>query len=442
MQIEWVRFDRERFNPRALAAVRQGAREGTLLDVATEQIFIGLFLRGLSQNLVVDENNLRLEFKATSRFAEYTIKEPERIRAIEQSNSTALVDNQYVVKIYRRLESGINPEIEIGSYLTETARFANTPALLGSVELIEGDGRSALGVLHAYVENQGDGWAVTTGYLDRYIDEQRLVSAGEAPRETQQQAPYLHFMAQIGRRLAELHVALAIAKPGDLAPEPIGSAHIKHWASDLKARAEHVFELLADSRDGLREADRQLVDQLAAVRATLPDHLNALLPSGIGGLNIRHHGDFRLGQTLIVKDDIFIIDFDGDPRLPLADKRRKLPAARDVAGLIRSIDLSVNAALNRALSGGTDEQERLTAALGEWRERAAATFLSAYRETMTDRRLWPDNPHSSEGLLRFFLLDQAFDEVEYELSHRPEGLHVPLTGLLRILSNAESEAHA
>jgi maltose alpha-D-glucosyltransferase/alpha-amylase len=441
MQIEWVRFDRERFNPRALAAVRQGAREGTLLDVATEQIFIGLFLRGLSQNLVVDENNLRLEFKATSRFADYTIKEPERIRAIEQSNSTALVDNQYVAKIYRRLESGINPEIEIGSYLTEIARFANTPALLGSVELIEGDGRSALGVLHAYVENQGDGWAVTNGYLDRYIDEQRLAPMGEAPRETQEQAPYLHFITQIGRRLAELHVALAAAKPADLAPEPIGSAHSKRWASDLKARAERVFERLADSRDGLREGDRPLIDQLAAVRTTLSDHLNALLPSDIGGLNIRHHGDFRLGQTLIVKDDIFIIDFDGDPHLARADKRRKAPAARDVAGLIRSIDLSVNAALNRALSGGTEEQGRLTAALGEWRERATATFLSAYREAMTDRLLWPQDRQAADGLLRFFLLDQAFDEVEYELSHRPEGLHAPLTGLLRILSN-ESEAHA
>jgi maltose alpha-D-glucosyltransferase/alpha-amylase len=143
-----------------------------------------------------------------------------------------------------------------------------------------------------------------------------------------------------------------------------------------------------------------------------------------------------------VKDDIFIIDFDGDPHLALAEKRRKLPAARDVAGLIRSIDLSVNAALNRALSGGADEQGRLTTALGEWRDRAAATFLTAYREAMTDRRLWPQDARAAEGLLRFFLLDQAFDEVEHELSHRPEGLHAPLTGLLRILSSAGSEAHA
>ena len=442
MQIEWVRFDRERFNPKALAAVRQGAREGTLLDVATDQIFIGLFLRNLSQNLVVEENNLRLEFKPTSLFADYTVKEPARIRTVEQSNSTALVDNQYVAKIHRQLESGINPEIEIGCYLTEVARFANAPALLGSVELVEGDTRSAIGVLHAYVENQGDGWAVTTGYLDRYIDEQRLGPVDGMPRVTQEQAPYLHFVTQMGRRLAELHVALAAARPADLAPEPIGAAHVKRWTSDLKARAERVFERLADRRDGLKEGDRPLIDQLAAVRATLPDHLNALLPSDIVGLNIRHHGDFRLGQTLIVKDDIFIIDFDGDPRLPLADKRRKLPAARDVAGLVRSIDLSVNAALNRALSGGSDEQGRLTAALDEWRERATVAFLTAYREAMTDPRLWPKQAHSAESMLRFFLLDQAFDEVEYELSHRPEGLNAPLTGLLRILSSAESEAHA
>jgi maltose alpha-D-glucosyltransferase/alpha-amylase len=442
MQIEWVRFDRERFNPKALAAVRQGAREGTLLDVATDQIFIGLFLRNLSQNLVVEENNLRLEFKPTSLFSEYTIKEPERIRAIEQSNSTALVDSQYVAKIHRQLESGVNPEIELGRYLTEVARFAHAPALLGSVELVEGDSRSALGVLHAYIENQGDGWAVTASYLDRHVDEQRLLATSDTPSENQDQAPYLHHLAQTGRRLAELHMALAAAKPADLAPEPISPAHVKHWASDLKRRSERVCERLVENRNSLREADRPQVDKLVAASASLAHRLNGLLPSDIGGLNIRHHGDFRLGQTLIVKDDIFIIDFDGHPRLPLAEKRRKAPAARDVAGLILSIELAAAAAFNRALNGASDEQGRLAAALGEWRERATATFLTAYREAMTDRRLWPKDPRSADGLLRFFRLDQAFDEVEYELSHRPEGLSAPLTGLLRILSNAESEAHA
>ncbi|MES1147915.1 MAG: putative maltokinase, partial [Bradyrhizobium guangdongense] len=347
MQIEWVRFDRERFNPKALAAVRQGAREGTLLDVATDPIFIGLFLRNLSQSLIVEENDLRLDFKPTSRFAAYTVKQPEQIRAIEQANSTALVDNIYVTKIYRQLEAGTNPEIEIGHYLPDVARHANAPALLGTAELVEGNQRSAVGVVHAYVENQGDGWAMTVGYLDRYIDEQRLLPVSETPREIQEQAPYLHYLAQTGKRLAELHLALAAADTADFMPEPIDPAQIARWTGELQARASRVCELLAERRDGLREPDRALIDRLLAARQSLANRLTGLLPSDIGGLNIRHHGDFRLGQVLIVKDDIFIIDFDGEAHRPIAERRRKLPAARDVAGLIRSIDLSVNAALSR-----------------------------------------------------------------------------------------------
>ncbi|MDE2376489.1 maltose alpha-D-glucosyltransferase [Bradyrhizobium sp.] len=442
MQIEWVRFDRERFNPKALAAVRQGAREGTLLDVATDHIFIGLFLRNLGQSLTVEENDLRLDFTPTSRFAEYTVKEPERIRAIDQTNSTALVDNMYVTKMYRRLEGGIQPEIEIGRYLTEAAHFSNTPALLGSVELVEGGRRSAIGVVHAFIENQGDGRAVTAAYLDRYIDEVRVLAASEVPREKEEQAPYLRFLSQTGRRLAELHGVLAAAEAADLVPEPISPEHVGRWTAELQARAERVCDLLAQWRDALREADRPLIDRLTTLRAGLADRLNVLLPSDIGGLNIRHHGDFRLGQVLIVKDDVFIIDFDGDPHLPLAERRRKAPAAFDVAGLIHSIDLSVEAALDRALEVAPDEGGRLATVLGEWRERATATFLAAYREATVDPRLWPANRPASDGLLRFFLLDKAFGEMEHELPRRPDGLRAPLAGLLRILSGTESEAHA
>ena len=142
MQIEWVRFDRERYNPHAFAAVRQGAREGTLLDVATDpdlhRAAAAQSARGPDRRrrAACASNSGRPQASRTSRSST-----PEHIRAVEteQSNSTALVDNDYVVKIYRKLESGINPEIEIGRFLTEVAGFANTPALLGSVELVEGE---------------------------------------------------------------------------------------------------------------------------------------------------------------------------------------------------------------------------------------------------------------------------------------------------------------
>src|SRR6267378_3930062 len=442
MRIEWVRFDRERYNPRAFAAVRQGAREGTLLDVATDPIFIALLLRNLREHLTVEEAGLRLEFRPTSKLSDTPIKTPEHIRAVEteQSNSTALVDNDCVVKIYRKLVSGINPEIEIGRFLTEVAGFANTPALLGSIELVEGNNRSAIAIINAFVENQGDAWTVTSAYLDRFVDEQRLLAASEHVRESEDQAPYLRYMSQIGRRVAEMHLALASNDEiADFAPEPSGPADVQRWTEDVMTRAERAFDALKQRRDSIKDADRVLADQILAQRASLHERLSALLPPDIDGLNIRHHGDFHLGQILIVKDDIFIIDFEGEPRRSLAERRRKAPAARDVAGLIRSIDYSATAALERALKVAPDENGKLGAALAEWRDRSAAAFLAAYREIVANQRLWPADPHASEQMLNFFLLEKAVYEIEYELAHRPEWLRVPLTGMIRILSQDSSQ---
>jgi maltose alpha-D-glucosyltransferase/alpha-amylase len=446
MQIEWVRFDRERYNPNAFAAVRQGAREGTLLDVATDHIFIALLLRNLREKLTVEEQEqgLRLEFRPTSKFENRPVRQPDRIRAVEteQSNSTALVDEDYVVKMYRKLEPGINPEIEMGRFLTEVAGFGNTPALLGSVELIESEQRSAIGIVHAFVLNQGDAWTVSAAYLDRFVEEQSLLASHGSPKESEEQISYLRFMSQTGRRVAEMHVALASNKElPDFAPEPTRPEDVELWTDDIMARAERVFDALKQRRDAFRETDRPLIDQLLAERATLRDRLRALLPgSNDDGLNIRHHGDFHLGQMLIVKDDIFIIDFEGEPRRTIAERRRKAPAARDVAGLIRSIDYSATAALERALKVTPDEQGKLAAALAGWRDRSTETFLTAYREIIAGQPLWPSRPHSAEQMLNFFLVEKAFYEIEYELAHRPDWLRVPLTGMLRILSQQSKEA--
>jgi maltose alpha-D-glucosyltransferase/alpha-amylase len=137
---------------------------------------------------------------------------------------------------------------------------------------------------------------------------------------------------------------------------------------------------------------------------------------------------------LIVKDDIFISGFDGEARLALAERRRKAPAARDVAGLINSIDYSVGAALERARGMAPDEHGRLAAALSEWRDRATAAFMSGYRETIRSAPLWPSDPHAADAMINFFLLEKVLYEIEDELIHRPDWLRIPLTSLLRILS--------
>jgi len=440
MLIEWVRFDRERYNPIALAAVRQGAREGTVLDAATEPIFLGLLLRNLKESLTVEENGLRLEFRPTGKFLDRLVREPERIRPVETdlANNSSLVDNDYVVKVYRRMEAGLNPAIEIGRFMTDEACFANAPVLLGSVEFVEDGKRYAIATVHALVENQGDGWTVSSAYLDRYIDDHRLLAATGG--ESEQQSPYLRYMSQAGWRAAELHLALA-SRPDltDFAPEPTRPEDVRGWISQVDNQAKQVFDALGQKRETIPESDRALVDRVLAQRETFADRLAELLPPDIDGFNIRLHGDLRLGQMLIVKDDIFIGGFDGDPSLPLDERRRKAPPARDVACLINSIDYSVGAALERVRGMAPDEQGRLRAAVMEWRNRAMAAFLTGYRETMRDSQLWPADPHATDALINFFLLERVLYDIEDELAHRPEWLRIPLTGLLRILSDPASE---
>jgi maltose alpha-D-glucosyltransferase/alpha-amylase len=437
IQIKWVRFDSERQNPRAMAAVRQGSREGTLLDVATDHNFVALFLRNLRRSLTIEEGGLRLQFKPTGKFSLSEIREPERVRAVaaEQSNSTALVDNDYVVKIYRKLEAGINPEIEMSRFLTEDAEFANTPALLGSCELVEGDQHSAIGVVHAFVQNQGDGWTVTSGYLDRFVDEQRLLATVEQPSESEQLPPYLHLISQTGRRLAEMHLALASRNDIlDFSPDPVQPDDVMAWTGEIRARAERIFESFTRHRESIRDVDLPLVDQLLTLKDSLELRLGALLPTNVVAQKIRHHGDFHLGQILIAKDDVFIIDFEGEPRRSFAERRRKVPAARDVAGLIRSLDYSVVAALSRTQETGADEAGRLGVALELWRDQSITAFLAAYRKAIDGSPVWPTDQVWADKLLKFFLLEKALYEVEYELAYRPNWLRVPLRGTIQILS--------
>jgi maltose alpha-D-glucosyltransferase/alpha-amylase len=338
----------------------------------------------LRESLTVEEpeQGLRLEFRPTTRFSDRLVRQPQHIRVIEteRPDNTALVDNDYVVKIHRRLEVGINPAIEMGRFLTEVAGYANTPALLGSVELVEGDQRSAIGVVHAFVAHQGDAWRVTAAYLDRFVEEQRLLKADHGPAESEDQVSYLRYMSQAGRRVAEMHIALASSKEiPEFAPEPASPEDVRRWGDDVMACAGRVLEVLKQRRDTLKEADRSLADQLLAGLVSLPDRLAALLPPACGGLNIRQHGDFHLGQMLVVKDDIFIIDFEGETQLSIAERRSKAPAARDVAGLIRSIDYSTTAAFERALQVAWDEDGKLALALADWRDRATAAFSCSRR---------------------------------------------------------------
>jgi maltose alpha-D-glucosyltransferase/alpha-amylase len=442
LTIQWTRLDRVRHNPNALAAVRRGSREGTLLDATADPRFVAFVLDHLRGSQVIEADHRRIEFQPTNEFQAGNPTDIANVRAVdtEQSNTTVLVGSEYVLKLFRRLEPGINPEIEVGRFLTDTVPFSNTPALLGAIELEENGVRSAVAVVHRFVGNQGDAWTVTSAYLDRFVEEQRLLTA-EAAGHSDELATYVRRIEQVGQRVAELQLGLASRDDiVDFAPEAISTSDAQRWMDDVLRRANHALDDLIRRRSDLTDNDRELIDHLLSSRASLAALLRELLPENVDAVKIRHHGDFHLGQMLIAKDDVFIIDFEGEPRRSLDDRRRKAPAARDVAGLIRSIDYSATAALERALKSAPDEQGKIARSLDGWRDSSVASFLAGYRRSLSDARLWPQSLQDADRLLDFFLLEKAFYEIEYELAHRPDWLRVPLAGTWRILSRSERVA--
>jgi maltose alpha-D-glucosyltransferase/alpha-amylase len=439
LEVDWNRFDKiPRAEARMLAAIRRGAREGTLLDAAAEPEFLTLFLDKVYAGEVIDAGDRKLEFLPTERFRQSAPPAADKVRAIEteQSNTTAIIDSDYVVKIFRRVHPGANPEIEVGRFLTDDVGYTGVPPLLGSVELVEGEQRSSIAVVTRFVENQGDAWTVVSGQLDRFVEEQRLL-ADEQPAE--EQAPYSNRFRHVGRRTAELHLALASRDDiAAFAPESITPEDVSSWTKTLLQHAERTLDDLAERGPELKPDDLAIVDQLNGRRQEAFAQIARLLPTSVDVSKIRHHGDLHLGQMLIVKDDILILDFEGEPQRSLEERRQKRAAARDVAGVVRSIDYAATAASVRAAAISSEGREKVAHALDTWRERTTAAFLAGYRETMVNARLWPVEPDLAERILDFFLLEKAFYEIDYEVANRPSWLHVPLSGVWRILSKHES----
>jgi len=212
-----------------------------------------------------------------------------------------------------------------------------------------------------------------------------------------------------------------------------------------EARAKAIARELIDEmwrRRDLPERDAESIRALVSQRDAVCARARDLLPESIDAVKIRHHGDLHLGQMLVVKDDVFIIDFEGEPRRTVERRRLKAAAARDIAGLVRSIDYSAGAALARALGTAPDEDGRVARALERWRDLSVSAALAAYHENMSDPRLWPADQAPSGRLLDFFLLEKVLYEIEYELAHRPDWLRVPLAGLARLMLSAGEEVPA
>jgi maltose alpha-D-glucosyltransferase/alpha-amylase len=436
LTIHWTRYTQiDRGPASVIAAVRRGPREGVLLDATAETEFITALLEMIHNGETVGSEAGQIEFRPTGAFTADPLPEIKNVAAIsrEQSNSSVIVDNKFVVKILRRITPGIHPEVEVGRFLADVAHFQNAPTLFGSVELVEGENRSALAVVNAFVENQGDAWSLAAGALDRLVEEHRLLTS-ETPLESLEIASMTQRVRQIGKRTAEMHLAFACRDDiPAFAPEPITAEDVSHWTDGLIRHACTVLGLLDQGREGLSEYTAHLVQRVFRHSDAIMSYLESHRHTGFGGLKIRHHGDFHLGQVLIAKDDAYILDFEGEPRRSLEERRAKAPPARDVSGFIRSIDYAASTALDRVLDLNADERTALRERTRAWTEELTDGYWASYRETIGESQLWPVDDERTRRLLDFFLLEKALYEIEYELTNRPSWSHIPLEATLRIL---------
>jgi maltose alpha-D-glucosyltransferase/alpha-amylase len=345
-----------------------------------------------------------------------------------------IVHEHGMLKLYRHIAHGINPELEMGRHLTRVG-YAHTPPLLGEVLHVGADGvPSALAVLQGFVRNQGDAWRWTLDYLLRTWDEFSHASDDAARAEIL--ADYDSFAAAVGTRLGELHAVLA--QPSDdeaFRPVTASDNDVADWAAGAREQLRRATDALAglDPEDAaLREQRERLFQRCPA----LERRIDSLARHGRGALRTRVHGDFHLGQVLVVQGDAWLIDFEGEPARPLEGRRTKTTPLRDVAGFLRSLDYVAAVALRGEEGVAPVEDPLFAPFLERFRLRASEVFLGAYIGVLERAPVRWVRAEALVPMLELFLLDKAAYEIAYEASNRPGWLGVPLQGLLRLTDEA------
>src|ERR1700733_3284705 len=378
-----------------------------------------------------------------------------RRSSAEQSNTSILFGDRFILKLFRRQEPGLNPDAEIGRYLTEKNNSNHIPPFAGSIEidgLAATDGKLAnLALLQGLVANEGDGWRWTLEELDRYYEAcaplpfpETLSGEVQGPLELSENPPtqvalnhlgvYLEAGAILGRRTAELH--LALATPTDdpaFAPEALTAVDLNAQLAGIRQHASSVLDMLKERLSYLPDEVVEVAASVLSRRRQILDRFGPLNGDFPPIQRIRIHGDYHLGQVLRVKTDFVILDFEGEPARPLAVRRSKQCPLKDVAGMLRSFSYAAYAGLLNYTARHPEDLTRLEPWAQLWERSAAAEFLRAYHEAAPGTDFLPPGNADFRKLLNVFLLDKALYEVLYELNSRPEWVRIPLLGIMLLV---------
>jgi maltose alpha-D-glucosyltransferase/alpha-amylase len=379
-------------------------------------------------------------------------REVPRRGSAEQSNTSIIFGDHLIMKLFRRQQAGPNPDTEIGSYLTEQTHFTHIAPFGGSIQYTrKGQEPSTMAMLQGLVANEGDGWSWTLEELDRYYEAsaaQSFAQGGVAEGQTtlgllsetpetklarEHVGPYLDAAALLGRRTAELHLALASpTQDPAFMPEPLSSQDIDRLREDLILHASRAFDALKENVARLPDSVLERAGLVLSRRSLVLDRLRQLTAREIYALRTRIHGDYHLGQVLRSKGDFVILDFEGEPARSLAERRTKQSPLKDVAGMLRSFSYAAFSALMKYSSRRPEDFHRLEPWARLWEQSVSSAFLRTYCEFAKGVAVIPSDPLLFQQLLEAYVIDKALYELAYELNNRPNWVLIPLTGILSL----------
>jgi maltose alpha-D-glucosyltransferase/alpha-amylase len=425
-----------------------------LTDALKNEEFLKTLLGLIQQEAIVHGERGQLRALQTTAYARLYptsagILQPKPVGA-EQSNSSIIYGDRLILKFFRRVEEGISPELEVGNFLTEQARFSHIPQLAGSLQYRWSDGReTAQGILQAFVPNQGDAWKYTLSSLADFFEGAAIDGSPRPPEPSpgQEELPeavrssvrsYLESAALLGQRTAEMHLALASdSQDRAFAPEPFTMEFQRALEKSMLEHMAGVFGILRAESSSLPAEWRGPAQEVATKEQEIAGRFQSALGKPIRAVRTRIHGDYHLGQVLYTGSDFVIIDFEGEPARPLAERRIKRSPLQDVAGMLRSFHYAAFAPLltserERALPA--EDLRRLNSWAEAWNSWVADRFLKSYFHTAGAACYLPESTEERQILLDLHLLEKAVYELGYELNNRPSWVGVPLRGISRLLS--------
>jgi maltose alpha-D-glucosyltransferase / alpha-amylase len=370
----------------------------------------------------------------------------------EQSNTSITYGDRLILKLFRRLQEGVNPDLEISRFITETTEYPHTPTLAGYIEFHKDSNASAsLGILQSWVRNEGDAWTYTLETLADYFEHcltrsDKLVPPVNPPghlldhlnQEVPELAreaigPYLGSAGLLGQRTGELHVALASdRRDPDFAPEPFTTFYRRSLYQSLRTSADRAITLLRDRLSTLPEETRAGAERLLPLKSKILEYYRLVVDRKVTATRIRCHGDYHLGQLLFTGKDFVVIDFEGEPARSLAERRGKRSALVDVAGMLRSLDYAAIVA-SKTGEFRPEDRSRLGAWSQFWVYWVSLAFLNGYFTAAGQAGFLPASKEDLKLLLDLYVLQKAIYELTYELNNRPDWVNVPIRGIIEIL---------